>query len=43
MGCIESNVESHAAIYDSYCSMAVCFAINESAARGGQPVRVLYD
>lgn len=41
--CIEADVESHAAIYDSYRSMAVCFAIDESAARGGQPVPVHYD
>lgn len=41
--CIENNVESHAAIYDSCRSMAVCFAIDESVARDGQPVRVIYD
>jgi len=40
--CIENNVESHAAIYDSYRSMAVCFAIDESAANNGKPVKVDY-
>ena len=38
--CIENDVESHAAIHDSWKSMAVCFAIDESAAQGGSPVRV---
>ena len=38
--CIENNVESHASIYDAYKSMAVVFAIEESAAKGGQPVLV---
>jgi predicted dehydrogenase len=41
--CIEQDVESHASIYDSYRSMAICFAIDESAARGGQPVPVVND
>lgn len=41
--CIERNVESHASIYDSYKSMAVCYAIDESAARGGHPVLVQND
>jgi predicted dehydrogenase len=41
--CIEQDVESHASIYDSYRSMAICYAIDESAARGGQPVAVQYD
>ena len=40
MECIENNVESHASIYDAYKSMAVVFAIEESAAKGGQPVLV---
>ena len=40
--CIENNVESHAAIYDSYRSMALCFAIDESAANNGKPVKVDY-
>jgi predicted dehydrogenase len=40
MACIEDDVESHASIHDTYKSMAVCFAIDESAARGGQPVAV---
>jgi len=38
--CIETGAESHASIADSWKSMAVCFAIDESAANGGQPVRV---
>ena len=38
--CIETDTESHASIHDSWKSMSVCFAIDESAARGGQPVRV---
>ena len=41
--CIESGVESHASIYDSYKSMAICFAIDESVAKGGQPVKVIGD
>lgn len=40
MDCIENDVESHASIYDSFKSMAVTFAIDESAAKGGQPVKV---
>jgi predicted dehydrogenase len=43
MECIENNVESHASIYDSYKSMAVCYAVDESAAKGGQPVKVQLD
>lgn len=41
--CIENNVESHASIYDSAKSMAVCFAIDESAAKGGAVVKVRND
>jgi UDP-N-acetyl-2-amino-2-deoxyglucuronate dehydrogenase len=41
--CIQQDVESHASIYDSYRSMAICFAIDESAAKGGQPVKVVND
>jgi predicted dehydrogenase len=41
--CIDNNVESHASIYDAYKSMAVCYAIDESARKGGQPVRVRND
>lgn len=41
--CIENDVESHASIYDSYKSMAICFAIDESASKGGQPVKVNND
>lgn len=40
MNCIENNVESHASIHDTYKTMALCFAIDESAAKGGQPVKV---
>jgi predicted dehydrogenase len=40
MECIENDVESHASIHDSWKSMAVCFAMDESAAKGGQPVKV---
>jgi UDP-N-acetyl-2-amino-2-deoxyglucuronate dehydrogenase len=41
--CINNDVESHASIHDSYKSMAVCFAIDESAANGGEPVKVNLD
>ena len=41
--CIDNNIESHASIYDSIRSMAICFAIDESAAQGGRPVKVVYD
>jgi predicted dehydrogenase len=41
--CIEQNMESHASIFDSYKSMAICYAIDESAARGGVPVKVIDD
>lgn len=40
LDCIENDVESHAAIGDTWKSMAVCFAIDESVAQGGTPVRV---
>jgi predicted dehydrogenase len=40
MDCIEQDVESHASIHDAYKTMALCFAIDESAARGGEPVKV---
>ena len=43
MECIENNVESHASIYDIRKTMALCFAIDESAAKGGQPVKVKLD
>jgi predicted dehydrogenase len=43
MECIEGNVESHASIHDMYKTMNLCFAIDESAARGGQPVHVKLD
>jgi hypothetical protein len=39
-GCIETDTESHASIHDSWKSMSVCFAIDASAAKGGQPVSV---
>lgn len=41
--CINHNVESHASIHDACRSMAVCYAIDESAAKGGQPTLVKYD
>ena len=40
MECIEDDVESHASIYDMVKTMALCFAMDESAAKGGQPVAV---
>jgi UDP-N-acetyl-2-amino-2-deoxyglucuronate dehydrogenase len=40
MDCIENDVESHASIHDAYRSMAVVFAIEESAAQAGRPVLV---
>lgn len=43
MQCIETNVESHASIYDSYKSMAICYAIDASVAQGGVPVKVIDD
>ena len=43
LDCIENDVESHASIYDSYRSMALCFAIDESASRNGTQVRVDYE
>jgi predicted dehydrogenase len=41
--CIETGRESHASIYDTWKSMAVCYAIDESAANGGQPTAVRLD
>ncbi len=41
--CLDRDVESHASIHDTVKSMAVCFAIDESAAHGGRPVRVKLD
>jgi predicted dehydrogenase len=38
--CIEEGRESHASIHDTARSMAVVFAIEESLARGGAPVKV---
>jgi predicted dehydrogenase len=40
MECIEDDVESHASIYDMVKTMALCFAMDESAAKGGQAVAV---
>lgn len=40
MECIEHNVESHASIYDAYKSMAIVYAIEESAEKAGRPVLV---
>lgn len=41
--CIDDDVESHASIHDSWKSMALCFAIDESAAQDGEPVKVALD
>ena len=41
--CLDRDVESHASIYDSIKSMAVCFAIDDSVAQAGQPVRVMLE
>ena len=41
--CIEKDVESHASIYDSYKSMAICYAIDDSVANGGRPVLIVDD
>jgi predicted dehydrogenase len=43
MECIEGDVESHASIHDTYKTMAICFAMDESAANSGQPVKVNLD
>jgi UDP-N-acetyl-2-amino-2-deoxyglucuronate dehydrogenase len=43
MECIEGDVESHASIHDTHKTMAICFAMDESAASGGQPVKVNLD
>jgi UDP-N-acetyl-2-amino-2-deoxyglucuronate dehydrogenase len=43
MECIENDVESHASIHDMVKTMNLCFAIDESAANGGQPVQVKLD
>jgi UDP-N-acetyl-2-amino-2-deoxyglucuronate dehydrogenase len=40
MECIEQDVESHASIHDTWKSMEICYAIDESASKGGQPVKV---
>ena len=40
MECIEQDVESHASIHDTWKSMEICYAIDESAEKGGQPVKV---
>ena len=39
--CIENDVESHTSLYDSYKSMSICFAVDESAGKEGQPVKVV--
>ena len=41
--CLDRDMESHASIYDSFRSMAVCFAIDDSAAQGGKPVQVMLE
>lgn len=38
--CIERGEESHAAVSDTWRSMAVCYAIDRSVARNGRPERV---
>ena len=38
--CIERNIESPASILDSDKPMAINFAIDASATKGGQPVKV---
>jgi UDP-N-acetyl-2-amino-2-deoxyglucuronate dehydrogenase len=38
--CIETDRESHASIHDTWRTMAAVFAIEESLAAGGAPVRV---
>lgn len=38
--CLDEDVESHASIHDSAKTMALCFAIDKSAASGGHPVKV---
>jgi UDP-N-acetyl-2-amino-2-deoxyglucuronate dehydrogenase len=38
--CIADGAESHASIHDTYRSMAIVFAIEESLASDGRPVRV---
>jgi predicted dehydrogenase len=43
MECIEGDVESHASIHDTHKTMAICFAMDESAANSGQPVKVNLD
>lgn len=43
MACIENDVESHASIFDSYRSMAICYAIDESVAQGGGAIKVVDD
>ena len=40
VACIENDVESHASIHDTWKTMAVCYAIDESAAQGGRPVSI---
>lgn len=39
---ILNDQEADGSIYDTYKTMAVCFAIDESAAKGGVPVKVQY-
>lgn len=41
--CIESDEESHASIHDTWKTMSVCFAVDESLANGGLPTRVALD
>ncbi|MGD7707683.1 Gfo/Idh/MocA family protein [Microlunatus sp. Y2014] len=40
LDCVQSGTPSHAGIADTWRSMAVCFAIDESVAAGGRPVTI---
>lgn len=40
LDCIDRDEESHAAVSDTWRSMAVCYAIDQSVAADGRPVRV---
>lgn len=43
LDCVESGVDSPSSVEGTWRSMEVCFAIDESAAQGGAPVRVRLD
>ena len=40
VACLDAGVESHASIHDTWRSMALCFAIDESVAGGGTLVKL---